>query len=129
MTEQQQLLPLRPGEILALKRNERGLSLSEAAKSSGISRQVLEALESGNTDHLPGIYLKGHYRNYARFLGIEDEAFDSQIKQIDCSEAELRTIFEGKEKGSGGERWLKVSGYLAASVMIVALAWQFTHEA
>ena len=37
MTEQQQLLPLHPGEMLALRRNERGLSLSEAAKGSGIS--------------------------------------------------------------------------------------------
>ena len=129
MTEQQQLLPLGPGEILALKRNERGLSLSEAAKGSGISRHLLEALESGNTEHVPGIYLKGHYRKYARFLDVEDEAFDSQVDDIDCSAAELRTIFQGKESSSNGERWLKVSGYLAASVMIVALAWQFTHEA
>jgi len=129
MTNQRELIPMTPGELLRCEREQQGLSLALASSQSRINPSVLEAIESGETGNIPSVYLRGYIRNYARFLGVEPERIESQIELIKGAEPEVRTVFTVKSRRNSGEKWLKASSYLVASALIATLAWQFTHEA
>ncbi len=129
MSNQKELIPMRPGDILRHERQQKGLSLERAARESRIKLSVIEAIESGEIAHIPSVYLKGYIRNYARFLGIDPTGLEEQIREVHGAEPEVRPVFTAGPGRGGTEKWLKVSSYLAASVLIAALAWQFTHEA
>ena len=129
MSGQQELIPTRPGDLLRHEREQKGLSHEQAARASGIRAAVLEAIESGETAHIPCVYLKGYIRNYARFLGLDPSTFEEQIQEVQGAEPEVRRVFAGNPGRGDSEKWLKVSGYLAASVLIAALTWQITHQA
>lgn len=129
MSSQKELIPMRPGDILRHERTQRGLSLERAARESRIKSSLIEAIETGETAHIPAVYLKGYVRNYARYLGIDPAEIEGQIDDIEGNEPEVRSVFPGGPGTGETQRWLKISSYLAASVLIAALAWQFTHEA
>lgn len=129
MSSQKELIPMRPGDILRHEREQKGISLERAALESRIRPAVLEAVESGETGHIPSVYLKGHIRSYARYLGLDPASIEEKIEEVQGAEPEVRSVFTSSPNRGGSEKWLKVSGYLAASVMIAALAWQFTHQA
>ena len=129
MTSQHELIPMRPGEILRFEREQKGLTLERAAADSRIKPTVLSAIEDGNTADIPSVYLKGYIRNYARYLGINPSEIEDRIEQVEGATPEVRTVFTVNSNRGRAEKWLKASSYLAASVLIAALAWQFTHEA
>jgi cytoskeleton protein RodZ len=129
MTIQKELIPLRPGDVLRYERQQRGLSVEQAASQSRIKQAIIDAIESGETGDIPAVYLKGHIRHYARFLGVDPRDLDTQMEQVHGAEPEVRSIYTVTAKRNRGDRWLKASSYLAASALIATLAWQFTHEA
>jgi cytoskeleton protein RodZ len=73
--------------------------------------------------------LRGYIRNYARALGIDSGEIEAHIEHVRGSEPAIQSVFTVATKRGRTERWLKASSYLAASAVIAALAWQFTHEA
>ena len=129
MSNQKELIPLRPGDVLRYEREQRGLSREQVARQSRITQSVIDAIESGETGDIPAVYLKGYIRNYARFLGVDPQQLESQMEHVRGAEPEVRTIYSVTAKRGGSDRWLKASSYLAASALIATLAWQFTHEA
>lgn len=69
------------------------MSLLEISKATRIQVKYLEALESGDHRDLPAeVYVRGFLRSYARYLGLEDDAF---VKLYD-KEKHIRTHL-GKE--------------------------------
>lgn len=129
MTSQKELIPMMPGDILRHEREKKGLSLEQAADRSGIKSSVLTSIESGETGEIPSVYLRGYTRNYARFLGIPTQEIETYMEHVHGATPEVRSIFTVKNRKGRGEKWLKASSYVAASLLIAALAWQFTHEA
>lgn len=129
MSSQKELIPMRSEDVLRHGREQKGLTLERAARESRIKPAILEAIESGETSHIPSVYLKGYIRSYARFLGLDPRDFDEQLRDVHGADPEVRSVFSVTPRSGGTEKWLKVSSYLAASVLIAALAWQFTHEA
>lgn len=129
MTNQKELIPLRPGDILRHEREQKGLTIETASRQSRIKPEVLTAIETGETGEIPSVYLRGYIRNYARFLGVPTADLEDQLKHVKGAEPAVRTVFTVKAKKGGAEKWLKASSYLAASALIATLAWQFTHEA
>jgi cytoskeleton protein RodZ len=129
MTSQKELIPMLPGDILRYEREKKSLNLEQAAERSGIKASVLSAIESGDTGEIPSVYLRGYIRNYARFLGIPGREIEEYMEHVHGATPEVRSIFSVKSSKKQGEKWLKASSYLAASLLIAALAWQFTHEA
>lgn len=129
MSHQKELIPMRPGDILRNERQQKGLSLERASRESRIKLSVIEAIETGDITHIPSVYLKGYIRNYARFLGLDAAELEEQIQEVQGADPEVRPVFTSNGGRGSTEKWLKVSSYLAASVLIAALAWQFTHEA
>ena len=115
MTRQTELIPLRPGDLLRYEREQKGLTLERAADQSRIKPAVLDAIESGNTQNIPSVYLRGYIRNYARFLGADLDDLESQMDYVEGAQPEVRTVFSVDSKRGQSEKWLKVSSYLAAS--------------
>lgn len=82
------------GEKLIKLRTQYRMSLLEISKATRIQVKYLEALESGDHRDLPAeVYVRGFLRSYARYLGLEDDAF---VKLYD-KEKHIRTHL-GKEK-------------------------------
>ena len=129
MTRQKELIPMMPGDILRHKREKKGLTLENAAAQSRIRPSVLKAIESGETDEIPTVYLRGHIQHYARFLGIDPESLDRHMEHVSGAEPEVRSVFEFNTTRADADKWLKATSYLVASALIATLAWQFTHEA
>ncbi len=63
------------GRLLERTRRERGLSLEEAARLTGIPALVLEGLEKEDAARLPGsVYSRVFLRDYAGALGLDGQA-------------------------------------------------------
>ena len=129
MTEQKELIPTMPGDILRHERIKQGLTLEETASQSKINPAVLEAIESSQSGEIPSVYLRGHIRHYALFLGLDPQQLDQHMKHLTGVEPEVQSVFEFKLKRGDAGKWLKATSYLVASAIVATLAWQFTHEA
>jgi cytoskeleton protein RodZ len=129
MTIQHELIPMRPGDVLRHEREQKGLTLEQAASRSRIKPSVIAAIESGETSTIPSVYLKGYLRQYARFLDIERADVEQWLQDTRGAQPEVRTVFAVEGGRGRAEKWLKASSYMAASVLIAVLAWQVTHEA
>lgn len=129
MTSQKELIPKLPGDVLRYHRDRQGLTLQQASEQSRIKLDTLSAIESGDTSAIPSVYLRGYIRNYARFLGVPRDELEEHIQNVRGAEPSIQSVFSAGAKRGRGESWLKASSYLAASALIAALAWQFTHEA
>jgi len=118
-----------PGDILRHERLKKGLTLEKVAAQSRIKLAVLEAIESSQTSEIPSVYLRGHIRHYAIFLGIDPQQLDRHMKHVTGVEPDVQSVFEFKPKFGDAEKWLKATSYLVASALVATLAWQFTHQA
>jgi len=129
MTRQKELIPMMPGDILRHRREKKRITLEQAAAQSRIRPSVLQAIESGETDDIPIVYLRGHIQHYARYLGVDPESLDQHMEHVSGAEPEVRSVFEFNTTRPDADKWLKATSYLVASALIATLAWQFTHEA
>ena len=129
MNSQQELIPMRAGDMLRQIREQKKLGIAEAAEGSRLRPAVIEAIESGDTSTIPNVYLRGHVRAYARFLGVDAAEIERRLDDVRGSDPAVQAVFPGQAARRGGERWLKFSSYVAASALLATLTWQFTHEA
>lgn len=129
MNNQKELIPMQPGDLLRFSREQAGLTLERVAELSRIKPSVLAAIESGETSGIPSVYLRGYIRNYARALGLDPSDIEEQMEHVQGLEPQVQSVFSVKSNRGRSEKWIKASSYLAASAVIAALAWQFTHEA
>lgn len=71
------------GQILKNKRQEKGIKLSEIANYLHVKSRDIEAIENNDfsilTKHL---YIPGLLRSYAKFLKIDNEIIEEQIKLL-----------------------------------------------
>lgn len=74
-------------EILKNAREEKNLSLKDVSAATKIRLNVLEAIEQGNFDFLPPVYMKSFIKEYINYLQIDYEKIKLQLeetlKQID----------------------------------------------
>ncbi|MBP2654945.1 MAG: putative transcriptional regulator [Firmicutes bacterium] len=62
------------GKILRTEREKQGLSLKDIEKGTSIRSLYIQAIEDDEYQALPGeVYLKGFLRNYANFLGLDQQ--------------------------------------------------------
>lgn len=126
---QTELIPRNVGDLLRSAREQSGMSLEQAAAGARLNPSVLEAIESGQTDRIPSVYLRGHVRSYARYLGVDAAEVEESLQHVKGTEPAVQSVFAVAPPRSRSEKWLKVSSYVAASALIATLAWQFTHQA
>lgn len=62
------------GDLLKSKRQKLGLNIPQVSENTRIPRKLIEALEESNYDIFSSeVYLKGFLKNYAKFLGIDQQ--------------------------------------------------------
>ncbi|HKX55711.1 MAG TPA: helix-turn-helix domain-containing protein, partial [Xanthomonadales bacterium] len=92
-------------------------------------QDYLEAIESGDTRHIPQVYLKGYIRTYARYLGLPAGTIEKHLVHAKGSEPVVQSVFTSALPRASDDRWFKATSYVLASVVVIALVWQFTTEA
>ena len=69
-----------PNAVFAARRAELGLSLDDVANQLKFAPRLIEALEAGNFDSLPGrTFARGMMRSYARLLKLDPAAILAQL--------------------------------------------------
>ncbi len=64
-----------PGKRLRIARQAKGMSQGDIATHLHLSQSIVQALENDDQDRLPGpVFVRGYLRNYARFLGLDDDS-------------------------------------------------------
>ncbi|MCH8266788.1 MAG: helix-turn-helix domain-containing protein [Acidobacteria bacterium] len=70
------------GKNLATEREARGISLEDISEYTKIGVRMLKAIEAERFDLLPGgIFNKSYVRQYARYLGLNEEQVTSEYLQ------------------------------------------------
>ncbi len=118
------------GELLKQEREAQGKSVEDVSKATKMSTLILEALEADHFSALPApVYVKGHLRTYARFLGLSEDAVvdkylrftqqqgDEELDEWDTVELELH-----EEKRRVGRRWVWIA--VAVGVVAAVIVWQ-----
>lgn len=107
-----------PGQMLAERREDWGLSVQEVAANLNLGVDTIEALEADEYSKLPGsTFVKGYMRSYARLLELDAEdlvgSIDLQperITEIPSSRAVLKskgkTRSRERKSGGGFFRWI-----------------------
>lgn len=85
------------GQILKDRRESQDISLAEVSISTKITSRMLQAIESGDMDHLPArTFLRGFVKSYATFLKMDvDEvlrAFNEEMAIMDAPPAPPEVI-------------------------------------
>jgi cytoskeleton protein RodZ len=112
---------LSPGQVLAERREEWGLTVQDVASNLNLGAETIEALEADNYERLPGsTFVKGYIRSYARLLKLDAEDLlenidlqPERITEIPSSRAVLKSKGktmprEKKKSGGGFFRWVLI---------------------
>jgi len=132
------------GDRLRQERLRRGLDIYQLAEQTKINASMLEAIEADDLEKLPGrFFTRSFIRQYAKALGLDDDEFDSELRQLTAAEQppvveDAQSVAEPSafsaipaEKGPGGSNRHSL-GALIAFVLVMALAsllytlWQRT---
>lgn len=118
------------GELLKQEREAQGKSVEDVSKATKMSRLILEALEADHFSALPApVYVKGHLRTYARFLGLSEDAvvdkylrFTQQLGSEELDEWDAVELELHEEKRRVGRRWVWIA--VAVAVVAAVVIWQ-----
>src|SRR2546423_2542080 len=70
------------GETLRRERVRQGLNVASIATRTKIGLHLIEAIEADQFDRLPGgVFARSFVRQYARFLGLDEEELVGQFKK------------------------------------------------
>jgi cytoskeleton protein RodZ len=71
------------GETLRRERLRKDLSLEQISRETKISARLLEAIEKDRFELLPGgVFAKSFVRQYARFLGLDEEEMAAEMEKV-----------------------------------------------
>jgi cytoskeleton protein RodZ len=77
------------GERLRAERERRGLTIEELARQTRISVRFFEAIERDDLSSLPGgFFYRSFVRQYARMLGLPEEAYRGEIERSLAEESD-----------------------------------------
>lgn len=108
------------GDTLKSSREDRGISMDQAVHETNISRNYLEALESETFEEFPAeAYLIGFLRNYADFLGLDQDKVVGQFRNYKLSEEP--TPIEQLVGPPKGAAFRKIFPWVILGVAVLAL--------
>lgn len=128
----QQPSPDNPASVLAARRVELDLTIESVATSLKLSRRMLQTLENGDFDSLPGdTFTRGYIRSYARLVGLDANrlALDyDRLRGIETRERQVSGI--SKVAPVSGSRILfKVSTLAVVLAILLSLFfWWREHQ-
>lgn len=86
---------------LKKQREKAGLTLQNVAAKTRLDIKFLEALEDGNFNFLPDIYVKAFIKQYAKVVGFDEE--ETLQKYILAKEGKQELVEKVKQGNTGGE--------------------------
>jgi cytoskeletal protein RodZ len=81
------------------QRENTGITLQNVAAKTRIDIKFLEALEDGNFDFLPEIYVKAFIKQYAKVVGLDEE--ETLQKYILAKEGKADSVEKAKQENTG----------------------------
>ncbi len=117
-----------PGHQLSTAREAKGISLDTVSESTGIPRNVLEALEANEWGELDApVYVRGYLRKYARMLGLDQSAL---VKAYEASalprDPELHSYVSEHLPSDHNVRWLiPVTALVVVVVLVLVGLWSW----
>jgi cytoskeleton protein RodZ len=113
------------GSVLQSARERRGVTLVQAAERLRLDVSVLTALEQERFDSLGApVYVRGHLRRYAEFLGEADGALQAQYASLQESSIEPDLTQAPRVMGRQAPRsllWPLVLGL--GAVVLIGIVW------
>ncbi len=131
------------GACLAKSRRKQKLELEDVATSLRLPRRTLHAIEQGQCDCLPTVYMKGHVQRYIHLLNAGDASLDGinaeplfrqRQNAADASgqqpAALLSSALTGTSSGRTFDHALRIASYLIVTAgVVIPLVWWFTQGA
>lgn len=117
-----------PGHQLSTAREAKSMSLDTVSESTGIPRNVLEALEANEWGKLDApVYVRGYLRKYARMLGLDQSAL---VKAYEASalprDPELHSYVSEHLPADHSVRWLiPVTALVIVVVLVLVGVWSW----
>ena len=122
----------RMGESFRKKREEMNLSLKEVENATSIRMMYIQAIEEGRVQQfLSNVYALGFIRQYASFLGYDQEKLGKDFPEALRMQAEEQEFAYGigtmEARGSpqGGMRFLPNLAWGVGIVAVIGIAWYF----
>lgn len=109
-----------PGEELRTRREELGVSVYEAFRSTRVPTRYIQAMERGDLDGMPDeCYVLGFVSSYCAFLGVD------RARYVDSFRACSRPAAVGFLRGERvlPSTWLRSAAAWLVVLAIVALTW------
>ena len=120
------------GAKFRTKREEMNLTLKEVENATSIRMLYLQSIEEGKVDHfLSNVYALGFIRQYANFLGFENEKLNKEFPDAFRLPPEKQDFAYGigtlEMRGSphGGVRWLPNLLWGCGLLAVAVAAWYF----
>jgi cytoskeleton protein RodZ len=120
-----------PGSLLKQARERQEFGLAEVAGQLNLQAVIIEALEADDYEQLPGVvFVQGYLRNYARLLGLQEDAIVSAYQRL-LPEAEDQAVafrqeeIRNKPLDSGhGVMRLMTWGIVVVMAALLFVWWQ-----
>ena len=115
-----------PGEQLRARREELGVSVYEAFRSTRVPTRYIEALERGEIEVLPGeCFTVGFVSSYCAFLGVDSAPYVDSFRACSRPAAVgfLRSPRGKRVEGLLPSSWLRNAAAWLVVLAIVALTW------
>ncbi|MES9833668.1 MAG: RodZ domain-containing protein [Candidatus Thiodiazotropha sp. DIVDIV] len=91
--------PLGPGLQLRSARERQGLEASDVASQLHLQASIIESLEADDYEKLPSpVFIQGYLRNYARLLGLSEDAVVASYQRLLPDSDEQTTLPRQDEK-------------------------------
>ena len=120
------------GMLLKQKRDDKGLSKNEVARSLNLTVHAIDAIEADNFNALPGAtYVRGYLRSYAQLLNISADSIIDNFNEVSVS-AEQEQEGENdayrapvtRQQRSSSDKWMMLGTALVATAIIgLAITW------
>lgn len=109
------------GRALKRTREEKNLSLDEAARATKIRKEFLLAIEEDKLDRLPGpVFARGFIRSYAEYLALDAQPMLARVSRL-LDGGDLPEVPGGALRPSAVSWPLLTAGVGAAVALVVFL--------
>ncbi len=120
-----------PGSRLAQAREDRGLSVEQAARALHLPPRHIQALEADDYEKLPGpTYVRGYLRSYAQFLELPTDEIIASYSRLPVAQQSVNLgKFAPPAQLSGDHKWVRPVTVLVLGLLVVlAGLWWYGEE-
>jgi cytoskeletal protein RodZ len=124
------------GELLRTTRESQGRTVDDVVKATRMSRSIVESLEDDRFSALPAaVYVKGHLRTYAHFLGLDEEdvvqmylRFTQQQESDELDEWDAVEVEIHERRKSFERRWALIAAGVVVAIVVIVLVVKWVSQ-